>query len=466
MNRDSIIFTEEGMQIVSDYMWLNTEITPVACTLINLLGLHGLESAQYICKEHKHKTFVINTTYGLEFEGADNQAVLVMGESGEHIWKRLDEIKIGNWMVVSRGANIFGDKIDIHYAGKDLGTSHSRHIAVTSILTPELAEWLGMLTAEGHLGSKNLVSFTQKDSAILDQFVALTNKLFPDVVLRRPRKTEVRFTSLEVRKFMENLGIVWGLSKTKTIPLAIKSAPKACVQKFMQAAIGLELHIHASGNKLDVEWISASRQMATEVQLMLLNFGIIAKNRLKRAKATNGKKIERDYWRLMIKGRTNLRLFRDLGFSYEPRKKKLIDNAELDKASTERDWIPNLSVITQGAIDEVNSKYPGRYRNSGRFRAVVGETLGRSIQTVASGRKGEKRFMTYHLLDSFIAKLNCLDIHGRNSDALRVLAQSRYSYTEVTQIISNEKITEDIYVLGANGFYCNGFFNKTPYNPS
>ena len=105
---------------------------------------------------------------------------------GQHEWKRLDEIKVGDFMVGQRNQRVYGSKVDLSYA---VNVANERYEAIVrkpqahdvtlpSTMTPELAEWLGMFVAEGYCGDKASMTFTQKDALIMQRFVDLSKTLF------------------------------------------------------------------------------------------------------------------------------------------------------------------------------------------------------------------------------------------------------------------------------------------------
>ena len=79
------------------------------------------------------------------------------------VWKRLEEIKIGDYLAVQRGAGVYGNRIDI---GRTAPT-------LPDTMTPDLAEWLGMIVAGGHGGHEGWRNYLPQK--ILKSWIASLN---------------------------------------------------------------------------------------------------------------------------------------------------------------------------------------------------------------------------------------------------------------------------------------------------
>jgi intein/homing endonuclease len=455
VTRDTLLLTEHGMVEIGDYVPRNLPVDTFSPFKLKLLGRNGMEYTSDIYNNGKSETFKVVTRRGLEIEGTDNHPMLVADQNGDLVWRHLGEVQPGEFMAVQRGKKVFGSSVDLGYAVDAAQGRLAKDVTLPETMTPDLAEFIGMVIAEGHFAERSgQIVFTQKDEKIADRYRSLVKSLF-GLMTYEPEKRngcfDLRIESVLIRRYLEALGVDWVTSKHKTMPLAIRTAPEPCVRIFMASLIGLECHARKwSSSKVEIDLCMASEKLIRQLQVMLVNYGVVASRTKKRSCATNGTRIMRDYWRLKISGASNIKALQSIGL-YEDRKNEILYGVELN-AGTERDWVPNARAKIGGVIKEIKASGYG-------YKGILGESLARSLRCIRSGREGEVRQLTYSLARQLVQKLNEYGITGEGCHWLRETVTLNYAFEAIESVSTGYAETVDFTVPETHSFFANGLIS-------
>ena len=272
-----------------------------------------------------HATVRVRTRRGLSLEGSTNHRILVAGGT----WKRLDELVLGEHVLIGAGSGVWPQEVvtigatpkrrtlkeraeqaeitvqDVRaYAS---GETHAQAAAVHSVvigyekqlkaryelvtrprvtaripetLDADLAAFLGYLIGDGHISIvKRNLGLTTGDEAQALTFKQLGEKLFglKARIKLDGNRWRVLFHSAELSSFLiEQIGLTYGPSaRQKSVPEAILRSPEHVVVAFLRAYYDCDGHAGPSGIILS----TSSDALAEEVQLLLLNFGILSRKR-------------------------------------------------------------------------------------------------------------------------------------------------------------------------------------------
>jgi len=202
----------------------------------------------------------------------------------------------------------------------------------------ELAELLAWQIAEGcettngkrRPKGSSCVSITQSDVTTLSHLRDLAQKVgqryglkVGDIAIHlRLRVAVLRIESADWRDFLVARGYGWGrVSAEKALPDFIMQGDIETSRVVLRALYDAEGW--ADGKNGRVELTSASRLLAEQIRMLLRRFGMLVTLRLKRGLATNGSRIERDYWRVVISGESARSFLAEIGFSYQYKERRL-----------------------------------------------------------------------------------------------------------------------------------------------
>lgn len=462
VTRDTMVYSEDGLVEIGDYVPEALGVDCFAEKETSILGMDGIEKTSHVYNSGLTATKKIVATNGMSLEGTPHHPVLTM-KNGEHVWKRLDELCVGDWLVSKVGQRVFGKFVDLSHAVAAAAKRHeesSRKDVIAmpvlpTAMTEDLAEFLAMFVAEGYSPQgRGDLTFTQKDAETLVRYKQLVKGLFgieARVVSQTDKPDEVRLSSVILKAYLEALGVVMDVSKFKTVPRSIRTAPEPFVRRFLNVLLSLEGAVVKS-NKTTVhyELTMASEKLIRQVQMMLLNYGIESRLVKKPGCATNGYRVERDYWRIKTSGVKNLAALKNIVGLHDERKHALLPDEENE--TTRRDWVPETSELVRDILEEI--KASGRAINS-LFSKAEHYSLNRFAMT--SGK--HSRMLTVSFAERLIAALDVAEIKGEASDKLRYIVNGAFRYTKVDEITDGRAVTVDFSVPKTHSFLSNGLIS-------
>ena len=186
------------------------------------------------------------------------------------------------------------DSIKIRLRGSE------KFISFPTYLNKELAEFLGYVIGDGHLG-KNYVEISNEDQEIINRVNYLSNKLFNIKVNTKVdlRTKNTRHLIMSSKTLVEILNKIFKIpigkkGKHLRVPLHILKADKIIVENFLRAYFDCDAS--ATNNTRGIELCSESRQIISDVAYLLNRFSIISSISKKYIN-------EIPYWRLCIRAR-------------------------------------------------------------------------------------------------------------------------------------------------------------------
>lgn len=274
----------------------------------------------------------LELSYGNEIIGTPNHKLAVLSNKYELIWKSLEEIEVGDYIVGRKGLCMFPD--DIRYKtltrlnNKVLSYhqhTNSKNISVPQKMSGDLARLLGYLCSDASVG-KNGITLCQQQNNVIKDFIERMQRLFNiKPYIHQDKRANnlfnITFNSREISHFFTWLGIT--NHDTIEVPKIIRLSTKSYIKEFIR---GATLDGYVSEQHLCVA-TSVSRKYLSQLQAMLMNFGIIATivNSHKEGKRTfpNGRTymVKKSFSLIICESDSSAKFLRDIGFA-EKRKNK------------------------------------------------------------------------------------------------------------------------------------------------
>ena len=289
---------------------------------LEVLSLNGkVNRADRFFNSGKHPTIKIRTTTGLEIEGSYNHPLLtlVRGEGGRptYRWKTLEELQEGDYLVVARDSQLFADD---------------------DLITEEEAFLLGSFVSEGYINDER-VGFSNVNAEFVEEFERCLSKAHTGSYCAYERKlrsgktiTEFQIHNREFIGRVKDLGFNHK-AEEKEIPQVVLRSSKKIQRAFLKALFEGDGSVSKVGQTTLVFYHSKSLKLIKQLQIVLLNFGIVS--RIHR---------DRHIYRLLISGAYNLRKFsEEIGFVGEKQRKLREYLRNYGKALSRTDRIPFLS---------------------------------------------------------------------------------------------------------------------------
>jgi DNA gyrase subunit A len=234
---------------------------------LEVFGRTGTARAQKLFHSGDQPTLTVRTREGFALSGTTNHPVLCLVDMvGVPLlmWKLLEEIEPGNRVVLSRKPRV--------------------DAVVISESDERLALLLGAFVAEGFV-SEGRAGFNNVDGAFFDDVVAAFDEHVggPRYVYERTIRSGSLLHELDVqdlRALRESplASLIGVTSRDKAVPEIVWCAPMAFKRRFLQALFeGDGSCSLLPKNSLQVSYSTYSEQLARDIQLLLLEFGVVAR---------------------------------------------------------------------------------------------------------------------------------------------------------------------------------------------
>ncbi len=440
---DSIINTELGLGEIKDLSdiksgtLIKTDISPTP--LETWLDNGNLE------------TIIIETSDGYKLEGTPNQNVRIVDENGNYNWRRLDKLKPTDNIAIQKKMRLFGQKSKIEFDFKHKeGTHRKNTFHFPEELTEDYAYLMGLLIGDGNTKTRDGVQVCVCEP----EMEILVKNLFKRLFGSEGKKFGwwQHYCGVELRAYLETLGVDHKRSWEKTVPKSVFPAPKSIVAAFIRGLFDTDGMVRADGrNKtsIEVNLTSTSKKLIEQVQQLLLNFGIITNIQATEANGKvsliKGRKItsRRTCYHLRLKGSESVKIFQEQIDFGLPRKSKRLHSIALDKKHNYL-TIPNQKQRVTRLWNKLTSN------EHQKDIAKIGRWL-RDPST-----KGTKE-LTYNKLADFLDSYETKFAGDLDFEYLRSYYILNHHYTKINRIDKSKTNVYDFVVPGVHAFTANGF---------
>jgi intein/homing endonuclease len=437
---DAITFSDEGMLQIGSELGVTSQEEMIVPMKRNIWGFsQEVQSSHWYCAGNG-PTKKITTNIGIELEGTLEHPVLVMCEDGYMRMRRLENIKPGDYVVVEHGQNYFGSSTKLEHVAP---SGKQEIVNLPSHMSPKLAYWIGMTLGDGcFVDSANAIGFTGLEDT-QEVWRSLTTELFgiePYLFEDKGVMTTYAFQRLQLNNWLEqSVGMKRSISINKTVPISIRKAPKECVAAFLRGLFDTDGGVERSGAQLH----TSSKKLAQQVQIILLNFGIVSSVQSKETECN-------DAYRVTVLSGFNEVFEQEIGFEHPEKKSKL---REHNKRGADNGRNHNLSCVPH--LDEIVKCLRARTRNT-----MSGGFSRRDNYFIKSFyRKRENQ--SY---DKIAELLRILDFDCEERRYLQSLLDHRYFFAEVISVEDSEAVTYDFVVPEGQMFSGNGVVNHNTYS--
>ena len=234
------------------------------------------------------------------------------------------------------------------YAGSDAGEYnakatgvrqyHSNHWLSKDISSREVdadyARFLGLLLGDGHI-DKSEVAFTNTDDGLRREFLELGKKLFNANGKDSRPKERSPTAHISSRQLSQALSQRFSIpvgkkADSQTLPCELLASKNPILAEFIKAYFDCDASVDDRG----IEFCTASKEMARQIQCAFIRFGIVSRLKVKTVKG-------KQYWRIFIYGENALTYQQQIGFGLLRKGKKLEASLNNRKFNSNVDVVPN-----------------------------------------------------------------------------------------------------------------------------
>lgn len=420
---DTIVWTNKGLMEIREiprYYFVDPKSNEVYGA-----ELASFETEKVISKDKfascwydlgEQKTIKIKLAQGFSLEGTPEHPVVVMTNDGMLKFRKLEDVETGDYVAIQFGREMFGN---------------------LNMVDKDTAYLMGILTGDGNLSHSSRIGLTSIDEEIIN--------FFKEYVKKHHSKSKITFreqsylvASWDFKKYLYQMGMSYLLSFDKVVPPTILQAPKEMQIAFLQGLFDTDAYVEKKRGAF--EYTSVSERLARQVQMMLLNLGIVASLNIKGEKE-NG--YYRSVYRIYIGGSSFVNFGKTIGFKLT-RKQKLVDKhlAKMTRVNTNIDIIPGIGNIIEQSWRSLSK------------RKLSFEKLSKTIDKVRRRTR-----ISRQTLSDYIKYASSLKIDVPRLEYLRSLLEAKLFFSPITEKSDNFQRVYDFTVPQTHSFLGNGFIN-------
>jgi intein/homing endonuclease len=381
--KDTYIFSENGIKQISDFIDDDHSRHTYEIPTYSIQGKDGIKTG---CLMHTNgivATKKITSRYSL-LEGSHNHKLYTYS-NGVYDWHRLDELKVGDFIAMKYGMNIWGndDSIDFNYQTNKF---EGNRFDIEKI-TPDFSYLLGLYIAEGNMAN-GYIDITCGDDV---------SHVFSDIGLKYTLGADglhYRCSSRSLVELMRFLGFdSKKTAKLKDIPKRLFSMSKDNVVALLQGMFDGDGC--ADKNRARVSYTSTSLKLIEQLRVILINFGVLSTVTKKITPPTERVNVYSTAWVLTIANSHARTFFNEVGFRFARKQSRNVVCKDTYRGNW-LDIIPNSKNI----FNEIKEKHKSNLNISG---GVAKRTIGQSRTTaIAIKDKFNSVGITEQILDDII----------------------------------------------------------------
>ncbi|HZS75709.1 MAG TPA: LAGLIDADG family homing endonuclease [Ktedonobacteraceae bacterium] len=449
ISSNSLIFTQQGIRRIDSFAQPDHPEGESREVAVQIASGTGIETTQHLFRAGVKPTKRITTRRGFNQEGAFEHRVQVVNKDGVQIWKRHDQLEVGDWVVLQKGQNLWGQ--DVRFDWQSTRPEHALTIRIPERMTPELARWLGYLIAEGDVRPDGTVRFSNHEEELRSDYASLTEQLFG--IKPRSYTGVVQLNSAALADFLNYLGYKTG-AYNKEIPWSVLQSSRECVLEFLAGYFAGDGTVNLNGR---LSWATASEQLSEQLQVVLLNLGVVSR-RVKTRQRAGKNAPYRDYWNVTASG-ADADLLASQMRLLPQRKRLAYERASFKVQRAGRaDLIPHTAAYWTTISEELQRVVMARATATGtgyREREGAYQILGEDYTNLHMLRTGTNT-CTREMANKI---LNNLEGWVEPPTGLSALLNPSQFYDEIVSIEDGEAECWDLHVPGSNTFIANGIVN-------
>jgi len=447
---DTLVFTQGGIRRLDSFAGDGHPVGESRDIEMQIASSSGIETTTHLYRAGMSKTKRIVTRRGFAQEGTFEHRIQVVNNDGVLVWRRHDELQVGDWVVLQKGQNLWGQ--DVPFVWKPAKPQHSSRIHVPERMTPELARWLGYLIAEGDIRPDGTIRFTNTEEEIRADYTQLTQSLFR--ITPRPYASAIQLNSVALADFLLYLGFRTG-AYNKEIPWSVLQSSRDSVLEFLAGYFAGDGTVNQNGR---LSWITASETLSRQLQIVLINLGVVARHTkvLRRSSSTSEYST---YWNVTADGADADVLASQMRLLPQRKRVAYEKMALVGKRVGRADFIPNTTEYWIAISEELQRVVVERTKaaNDYAYRARTGanQVLGEdyaNLHMLCTDTNTCTRAMATKVLNKLAGWIE-------PPPGLNALLNSSQFYDEVVAIDEGEAECWDLHVPGSNTFIANGIVN-------
>lgn len=394
-------------------------------------------------KEKVNNTIKITTRHGYFIEGTYEHPIVIWNDNCSFSFKKLKDLKKGDVALIIKGTNIFSNTNEsiFNTYSPPKNATNVKEIILPDTITEELATLLGFFVADGNfktgtIAISNEKSYIRKEiERCLKSFNLKPNKEFGICSIVLQTLFMNLFNNPDVFR-----------AEHKFIPDCIIKSTKEIQIAFIRSLFDCDSYL--SDNT--IQYITASEKLAMQIQLILLNFGILSTRSIKNGAYIKDKYYDKNYYSINIYADDLINYFNTFGsnkYNYNGNKNK--------SRRSDYNSIPYVLEKMYQDINIIRSKV-GWFKN-GKMKNIEGRFPDLNLSAYKNA--------TYPKIKEFVSLLTDFSEYF-NIDFYTNLLEKDYHFDFITDIeYRNEEVdVNDVCIPDTHMFWSNGFVSHNTGN--
>ncbi len=368
------------------------------------------------------ETIKIKFRLGIELEGTPEHPIIILDkETGDFKFKKLEQIKKKDFAVLSYNQQSFGNyKI---------------------IPDEETAFLLGLLTGDGGLSIKDRIYFSNADKNLIKFFKEYFEKKFKKKTLKASGKYDYLIADWKIKETLREYGLQETQARGKSIPESIILSPKNYVVNFLKGLFDTDGYC----GETRIELSSASKKLIQQVNVLLLNLGII--NRIFSKRKIYNHSLQ---YYIDITGDSLENFAKEIGFTV-PKKKERLEKLLKKERNTNLNTVP----FQIKRMEMVWKKFQSSQSLSREFYR---DKLYKNLYSYLKGIKNPSKKSLNIILNLFGSKNPSIKSLPEFI-FLNKLTTEQFYFTEVKEISKDKNRVYDFTIPKTHSFVANSFIN-------
>ncbi|GCE13920.1 LAGLIDADG family homing endonuclease [Tengunoibacter tsumagoiensis] len=439
MSGDSLIFTHKGIVRLDSLAQAEHPVGESRELELQLASSTGVETATHIYRSGLNQTKRITTRRGFVQEGTAEHRISVVNKDGVIVWKRHDELQVGDWAVLQKGQNMWGQDVVFNWQP---GTSQpAQSISMPEQMTPELARWLGYLIAHGDVSPDGTIRLATGEEELQLDYIQLTKSLFGLTPHQHPVGVEIQSAALV--DFVCSIGLKTGTVE-KELPWSVLQSSRASVLEFLAGYFAGAGTVNLSSR---LSWSTASETLAKQLQILLVNLGVVTRRMQTQSRSTETS------WNVTVSGADADLLASQMRLLPQHKLVAYQKGVSTEQRSGRADLIPNTMGYWVALSEELQRTVLASATAVGSSDVQVREgILGDHLHSLSTATTPCTRAMATNVLHK-------LEGWVEPPPGLSVLLNPSQFYDEIVSIEESEAECWDLHVPGSNTYISNGIVN-------
>lgn len=452
-NENTLIYTNNGLKrikkISSDNFKEQAEYTSREIKEI-VSGKSGNSVATQIYKGGIEDSLEIRSSLGFYLEGSGKHPILTYSE-GKEQWKKLSEITTDDYIVMKYNTKCFGDYICTDSFIKTYEKSNRTvEQKIPEYVEEKLSYIIGLLIGDGNYSCRRDYPIEFVCNREIPSILNIMSEYFEKVFNTALKIYDYEYDtciklskcSKHIRDFLEWCGLKYVTCESKQIPWVILENSKECQISCLKGLFDTD-----GGVNCLVHYTTVSRQLAIDIQNMLLNLGIISSLRF-----LNGERKTQAY-RIQLGGYQAHLFYTIIGFNDVSKQNKLetlYKDYSMNKIKSNILEVPNGRELINGLRKEIYL-YHGNSKRCSHIRKPFSTFLSMVINKISKLRFYDLQYICDNVED--------IEKYGECGKHIKYLCDNNLFFDKIESISKKKSQLYDLYVPHDHSFIGNGVVN-------